>query len=70
LNRPTVLREPAHVDAVVYQLNLGFPAYSKNYHSKFMGQTVYTVYECVPMDEIAVVLEQPPPPPRYLYDEF
>lgn len=70
LNRPTVIREPAHVDSVVSLLALNNPAHQSRYHSQFLGDCNYFVYEGVSMDEIAEVLAQPPPIPRYMYDDF
>lgn len=68
LERPILLREPAHVDAIRDSLPSDTVVYSKPYQSRFMGSSLYVVYENVPIEMVQVLLTQPPPIPRYIND--
>jgi len=68
LDRPTVLREPAHIDQVRSFLPSSFQVYSKKYTSKFMGASFYAVYERIPLPLIEKTLSEPASIPRYFQD--
>jgi len=65
LERPVVVREPAYVDSLHYYIPSSHAVYRKNYHSKYMGDSVYIVYENVPLELVEMILSQAPPVPRY-----
>jgi hypothetical protein len=68
LERPILLREPAHVDSVRDFLPKENIVYTKPYNSFFMGESLYVVYENVPIELVEMLLSQPAPVPRYFND--
>lgn len=70
LERPLVYREPAHVDSLHTSLFQCTPVYVKKYTSKFMGESVYIIYENLPQELVDFLLSQNPPFPRYAFPEF
>lgn len=66
LERPIMYREPAHVDTIHSLLSAYPPANIKKYSSKFMGDSLYILYEKIPIEVSDHLAYLPPPPPRYI----
>jgi len=68
LDRPIILREPALVDMIKQTLPPSYCSYTKTYDSKYMGQSIYAVYEHLPIPLVELALSEPVPIPRHLQD--
>lgn len=67
LERPLIFREPAHVDFIRSNLPAQQVTYTKEYYSRFMGHSLYVVYEELTISEVNFILSLSPPPGRYEY---
>lgn len=68
LEKPIIIREPAHCDLIRTHLHDPLIKHQRSYYSKFYGVCLYLVFEGVPIDAMKLLANEPPPP-RYQFND-